>query len=200
MILKILPSSCRFQQAPSFSPSMAPAFSRLSCQFSAAPGRQLARTSAQHPPCCAFCAPLGFSRPHIRSLGNFSVLSAIHGTLKIGETHGGALGSAENAGATKKIQSAEEGRSFARFSKSFFKAFFWHVWGSFGFSEQKRFMGQDFEAQLPINIWMNSSMILMQMKLFSCEHERDLSFKRLKIGIFVLKNIPPRHRFKRSFL
>ena len=37
---------------------------------------------------------------------------------------GGALGSAEKAGATKEIQSEEEGGSSARFLKSFFKVFF----------------------------------------------------------------------------
>ena len=40
------------------------------------------------------------------------------------EKAGGALGSAERAGATKEIESAEEGGSSARFSKSFFKVFF----------------------------------------------------------------------------
>ena len=64
------------------------------------------------------------------------------------------LGSAEKARATKEIQSAEEGGSTARFSKSFFKVFLLGkiflgmFWGSFGglktYSEQIRFMGQDF--------------------------------------------------------
>ena len=77
------------------------------------------------------------------------------------EKAGVALRSAEKVGATKEIQSAEEGGSplkLARarevFSRSFFKVSFWEkifldiFWRSFGglkmYSEQKRFMGQEF--------------------------------------------------------
>ena len=69
------------------------------------------------------------------------------------EKAGCALGSAEKAGATKEIQSAEEGGSSARFSKSFSRSFlekkiFRHVlgvlWCLKTYSEEKIFMGHDF--------------------------------------------------------
>ena len=127
-----LPSwSRRFKRAPYFSASMAPAFSRRFCTASE---RQLARTSAllahlsaSHTPISVLSVIFPCSRRLFRALGDFSKLSVIQETLKIGETRGEGERCAwkrEKAGAIERERRREPSTIFKVIFQCLFLKFF----------------------------------------------------------------------------
>ena len=148
MTLKILPGPRRFQRAPSFSHSMAPAFSCFSRQFCAAPESHLAHTSVHLPTSCAslrtsrtLTARYQHSWRFFRALGD-SVFSAL------GSHRRNPISRRRREPA--KIGKSPEGLSKS-ISRSFLGIFLRYVLGSLRdvktYFEQKRFLVQNFKRE-----------------------------------------------------